>query len=63
MANYVADVDIVLSVTVEAEGEGDPEAIDAAKADLEYKISTGEISLNDVNYLRDIRVNALRRVS
>lgn len=63
MAKYVADVDIVLSVTVEAEGEGDPEAIDAAKADLEYKISTGEISLNDVNYLRDIRVNALQRVS
>ena len=63
MAKYVADVDIVLSVTVEAEGEGDPEAIDAAKADLEYKISTGEISLNDVNYLRDIRVNSLRRVS
>ncbi len=63
MAKYVADVDIVLSVTVEAEGEGDPEALEAAKADLEYKISTGEISLNDVNYLRDIRVNALQRVS
>ena len=63
MAKYEADVDIVLSVTVEAEGSGDPEAIQAAKDDLEYKISTGEISLNDVNYLRDIRVNALRRVS
>jgi hypothetical protein len=62
MPNYVADADIVLSVTVEAEGQGDPEAIEAAKADLEYKISTGEISLNDVNYLRDIRISNLRRV-
>lgn len=63
MAKYIADVDIILSVTVEAEGEGDPEAIEAARSDLEYKISTGEISLNDVNYLRDIRVNSLQRVS
>lgn len=63
MARYQADVDIVLSVTVEAEGEGDPDAIQAAKSDLEYKISTGEISLNDVNYLRDIRISALRRIA
>lgn len=62
MAKYIADADIVLSVTVEAEGEGDPEAIEAAKADLEYKISTGEISLNDVSFLRDIRIGNLRRV-
>jgi hypothetical protein len=63
MAVYKADADIVLSVTVDAEGDGDAAAIEAARADLEYKISTGEISLNDVNYLRDVRISNLRRVS
>lgn len=62
MAKYMADADLVLSVSVEAEGQNDPEAIEAAKADLAYKISTGEISLNDVNYLQDIRISNLRRI-
>lgn len=62
MAKYLATADIVLSVNIEAEGEGDLEAIEAAKADLENKISTGEVSLNDVNFLRDIQIGNLRRV-
>lgn len=62
MAKYLATADIVLSVNIEAEGEGDLEAIEAAKEDLENKISTGEISLNDVNFLRDIQIGNLRRV-
>lgn len=62
MAKYLATADIVLSVNIEAEGEGDLEAIEAAKVDLENKISTGEVSLNDVNFLRDIQIGNLRRV-
>lgn len=62
MAKYFATADIVLSVNIEAEGEGDLEAIEAAKVDLQNKISTGEVSLNDVNFLRDIRIGNLRRV-
>lgn len=62
MAKYAATADIVLSVNIEAEGEGDLEAIEAAKNDLEYKISTGEISLNDVHFLRDIQIGNLRRI-
>lgn len=62
MAKYAATADIVLSVNIEAEGEGDPEALEAARTDIEYKISTGEISLNDVNYLRDIQIGNLRRI-
>lgn len=62
MANYEAQADIVLSVNVQAEGQGDPEAVEAAKRDLADKIASGEINLNDSAYIQDIRISNLRRV-
>lgn len=61
MAKYLAEADIVLTVNVEAEGEGDPQAIEAAKSDLLSKISSGEINLNDAAYIQDIQIYNLRR--
>jgi hypothetical protein len=43
MATYAAQAEIILTVNVEAEGEGDPEAIEAAKQDLVTKIAEGSI--------------------
>jgi|APGre2960657468_1045069.scaffolds.fasta_scaffold336773_1 hypothetical protein len=62
MALYKGEADIVLTVTVEAEGESDPKAIEAATDDLRAKITSGEISLNDAAYVQRITINNLRRI-
>ena len=62
MALYKGEADIVLTVTVEAEGESDPKAIEAATDDLRAKIASGEISLNDAAYVQRITINNLRRI-
>jgi len=61
MATYAAQAEIVLSLNVEAEGEGDPEAIEAAKQDLVKKIAEGSVDLNDIAYVQDIKIYNLRR--
>jgi hypothetical protein len=62
MARYRGEADIVLTVTVEAEGESDPKAVQAATEDLRAKIANGEISLNDAAYIHDISIHNLRRI-
>ena len=61
MATYQAQADIVLTVNVEAEGEGDPEAIEQAKDDIVKKIAEGSIDLNNVAFIEDIQIYNLRR--
>jgi hypothetical protein len=61
MATYVAQADIVLTLNVEAEGQGDPEAIEQAKQDLLIKIAEGSIDLNDAAFIQDIQIYNLRR--
>lgn len=61
MATYAAQAEIVLNVNVEAEGQGDPEAIEQAKQDLITKIAEGSIDLNDVAFVQDVRIFNLRR--
>jgi hypothetical protein len=61
MATYTAQAEIVLTVNVEAEGQGDPEAIEAAKQDLVTKIAEGSVDLNDVAFIQDIKIFNLRR--
>jgi hypothetical protein len=61
MATYQAQADIVLTVNVEAEGQGDPEAIEAAKNDLVTKIAEGSLDLNNAAFIQDIQIYNLRR--
>ena len=61
MATYAAQADIVLTLNVEAEGQGDPEAIEQAKQDLLIKIAEGSIDLNDAAFIQDIQIYNLRR--
>lgn len=63
MARYRGEADIVLTVTVEAEGDSDPKAIQAMINDLHAKIENGEISLNDAAYIQNITVQNLRRIA
>lgn len=62
MATYTAQAEIVLTVNVEAEGQGDPEAIEAAKQDLVTKIAEGSVDLNNAAFIQDIKIFNLRRV-
>jgi hypothetical protein len=62
MARYRGEADIVLTVTIEAEGDSDPAAIQAATEDLRSKIINNEISLNDAAYIYRITINNLRRI-
>lgn len=61
MATYAAQAEIVLNVNVEAEGQGDPEAIEQAKQDLVTKIAEGSIDLNNASFIQDVRIFNLRR--
>lgn len=61
MATYAAQAEIVLNVNVEAEGQGDPEAIEQAKRDLVTKIAEGSIDLNNASFIQDVRIFNLRR--
>ena len=61
MATYQAQADIVLTINVEAEGQGDPEAIEAAKNDLVTKIAEGSLDLNNAAFIQDIQIYNLRR--
>lgn len=63
MAKYAAEAEIVLTFTVEAEGQTDPAAIEAAKQDIVKKVAEGSLDLNDVQYLQDISIQNLRRIS
>jgi hypothetical protein len=61
MATYQAQADIILTINVEAEGQGDPEAIEAAKNDLVTKIAEGSLDLNNAAFIQDIQIYNLRR--
>jgi hypothetical protein len=61
MAKYQAQADIILTVNVEAEGQGDPEAVEQAKNDLVTKIAEGSVDLNNAAFIQDIQIYNLRR--
>jgi hypothetical protein len=64
MGSYKARANVILTIDVDCQGDGDLEAISDASARasaIMENVKSGEISLNDLVYMQDISVDNLRR--